>query len=135
MIEQSCPQNIDIYGEAVLTKSNFDHTAPISINRKTKIFFPIEGELSGFAVCETSSQINKSLFSESMNILLGQILTNLEIESKLLSKIGTPILIRNNISISQYEITSNFKYTLRSTTSIYECDVNFYANKNLVKGV
>ena len=89
------------------------------------IRFNLEGELQGQVTClidhynknpESSKQLN-SLFIESMNILLGKVVTNLENEYEISSLISAPIQqetfsfdekrFENNTYSTSYKLISN----------------------------
>jgi hypothetical protein len=135
MIALPSPNDIDIYGQAVLKKSNVQVQQLLSSPYKSRVIFPINGELTGFIVCETSMKINFSLFVESMNILLGQIITNLESESDLLLRLEPPVLTDMKIAQEKYELKTNLMYELNTMAKSYDCQVFFYANKHKAKEV
>lgn len=54
--------------------------------------FGIQGELDGFFICQTPASLSSSYFSEVMNILLGQFLTNLDSKHSILSELTPPIV-------------------------------------------
>jgi hypothetical protein len=135
MIVQSCPNNVDIYGQAVLRKYDNTDSPVITTPNQSRVIFPINGELTGFIECTTSMKVNFSLFVESMNILLGQMLTNLESESDLLVRLEPPILSEKEFETDQYEISTNLMYELNTLAKSYDCKILFYANKHKAKEV
>ncbi len=127
MISSSSPSNINVYGQAVL-KLAAESPQKQQISNINSILFPIKGELCGFVVCETSKQVDFSLFVESMNILLGQLLTNLETESDLFCELEPPLSLIKDVDQADYKIATHLEYELYTLTDSYNCKVHFYAN-------
>jgi hypothetical protein len=135
MIAQSCPTNIDIYGQAVLRRYTNTDSLIISPPNQSRVIFPICGELKGIIICKTSMKVNFTLFVESMNILLGQMLTNLENDSNLLLRLEPPILTEKELKTDHYEISTSLMYELNTLAKSYDCQILFFANKHKLKEV
>lgn len=121
---------IDIYDQVQLLKSNCSQSQllPFKNNKQIAVIFDLEGELSGKAICvmdvpplsNQNNVLTRSLFIESMNILLGQFLTNLEIETGIMAVITSPKLI------TEQELLPDFNDHSRKSK------INFSLNYHLI---
>lgn len=143
----SCmPKEINIYNQAELIKKSTDYSF-INFNQdkgELGIAFHLEGDLDGFILCllktsgpefQNKGQHIESLFKESMNILLGRFLTELEDETNLMSLITYPRpLTRQHIDELQKinlknEISFQVNYDLVTTLYDLPCKILFCAHK------
>lgn len=143
----SCmPSELNIYNQAELIKTSAQY-GPINFGQdrgEIGIAFHLEGDLDGFILCilktntsllQGKNQQIESLFTESMNILLGRFLTELEEETNLMSLITYPRpLTKGHIEELQKinlknEISFQVNYDL--ITSLYDlpCKILFCAHK------
>lgn len=149
------PTGIKIYNQAVMKRS-----APLTAftnienlnDKELTILFQLQGELQGQVVCtvdltdrnlqNSHIQVFQSLFTESMNILLGQFLTELERDRDLMSAISHPELIHKEkknkllqVLNSKYALNLATKYELFTIKDSYNCSIYILANKNATKEV
>lgn len=59
--------------------------------------FGIQGELEGFAICQTKQALAPEVFVEVMNIWLGQFLTNLDNKHNLFANLTAPLIFYPNL--------------------------------------
>ena len=59
--------------------------------------FGIQGELEGFAICQTKQALSADVFVEVMNMWLGQFLTNLDNKHSLFANLTAPLIFYPNI--------------------------------------
>lgn len=154
LFNNSFNKELNIYNHSELIKvSTLSNITDFpSNNNYLGLMFNINGELTGKIICIlnlTKEQKNqsqliqlKSIFTESMNILLGNFLTNLESSSSIMSVVSAPKLIEsNNIRNSFPAKNSNSKYhfvvqyIMHSLKEKYLCDIYFYANPKNIKEV
>lgn len=85
-IIKSCPSELSIYGQAHLELAKNQNKILYTKESLSKfsISFHLSGDITGLIKCELEESFNtqdtsylESLFSESMNIVIGNILTNL----------------------------------------------------------
>jgi chemotaxis protein CheY-P-specific phosphatase CheC len=146
---------INIYNQAHITRESSPiliNSLPQKSNKEIAITFLLEGELKGQVVCLINleqSQINhqnalsmQSLLSESMNILLGRFLTNLEEETGLMSMLTDPKIVAtmddlpNSFKIRKYkDINVSTRYKLITATDKFDCLVIIQADKTAVREV
>lgn len=110
------------------------------------VSFNLEGELSGKVIClidtfnknisAKEEKLFQSLFTESMNILIGKILTNLEAKTDIMATITTPTslidthLLKLN-KISKFDkLMMSMGYKMLSNNSEFNCRIIFISNKN-----
>lgn len=141
------PEELNIYNQAELIKGKSEHSL-LNFGKKGSelgIAFNLEGDLDGFIFCQVSTRdLNltsenskhiQSLFTESMNILLGRFLTDLEDETNLMSLITHPRLItKQHLSELEKmdlkrEITFQVDYDLITTFYNLPCKIFFCAHK------
>lgn len=150
-LHQSFEPEVNIYNQAVLRR-----VAPL--NRKAQLFqkekdtivilFRLSGEIEGQIVCSLKVKSEKnidsirSLFTESMNILLGKFLTQLEDETGFMSIISIPEVLEDNEKIkklsesfSKYNLICSTEYELHSLSDTYPCHIQMIANKKSIKEV
>ncbi|MCO4755711.1 MAG: hypothetical protein KC478_14620 [Bacteriovoracaceae bacterium] len=150
--QNSIIPEINIYNQAhlelerPLVKASRIHK---KTNHEIGVSFSIDGELTGKAVCLVdlyekklhSDQIDQlhSLFAESMNILLGRILTVFEEETDLMCMLGQPHQIGRSQTFENYGQASDLKmslgYKLITSIESYDCRIYILANKVNVKEV
>ncbi len=137
---------VNIYNQAYLTidtpliKTNI---AREKANNELMISFPLAGELKGMVHCfidtykkalpESEMNYLKNLFSESMNILIGKMLTNIERSNDYHVILGSPIK-DNNIKFGNYIQNKEFDvynvgYKLIYNALEYDCRLLFFLNK------
>lgn len=148
-IHQAFTPELSIYNQAVLKR-----TEPITSFKtlnsgrsdEMSIMFYLKGELEGKIICTISLDCNesktdrtflKSLFTESMNILLGKFLTELEDETGLMSLLSSP----QQIEISEFKLNGRHsvsiktKYDLLTIKKSHSCVIYILANKTITKEV
>jgi hypothetical protein len=148
LFQRAVIQEVNIYNQAYLQLSRpLVQTSIIHPQTKYEIgtYFDIQGELTGKIYCFvdsygknlTSDEMKRftSLFSESMNILLGQTMTNLDSQSNLFTNISTPkkILLNNFKKIdtmsSRYQ-TFSLGYKLISDLRAFDCRIIINTTKH-----
>jgi chemotaxis protein CheY-P-specific phosphatase CheC len=154
VFNRSFISELNIYNQASLFRDSAIQKI-IEINKTPNhmgVLFRLEGELKGNILClidiedkEFSNQeivFFQSLFMESMNILLGKFLTNLEDESGIMSVISTPKIIKvsdtapnifNKAENSRYHFATN--YLLQTLKDTYQCKIYFVADLSNIKEV
>ena len=145
-IQKSVPPELNIYNQAhleidrPLLKASRIHK---KTNNEIGVTFNIEGELKGQVVCLVDLYEKKlapakmghfqSLFNESMNILLGQLLTTLEEETGLMSVITSPRIVTRSENFERYGRDSDLKmslgYKLITQLESYDCRIYILANQ------
>ena len=137
---------LSIYNQAVLERSKpiqLFNNLDINNDGKINILFRLEGELTGNIICSflvEDKPISKdqllqyqSIFTESMNILLGKFLTELEDETGLMSLISSPRLLTNNKFINEindfpHSIKLKTEYKLLTMKNSFDCTIYINAN-------
>lgn len=137
---------LSIYNQAVLERCNpiqLFNTLDIDETNKINILFKLEGELTGHIICsfcvdnkvESNDDLFhlQSIFTESMNILLGKFLTDLEAETGLMSLITSPKLLKNKSYIDEinsfsHNIKLKTQYQLSTLKDQFECMIYINAN-------
>jgi chemotaxis protein CheY-P-specific phosphatase CheC len=137
---------LSIYNQAVLERSKpiqLFSKLEIETEGRVNILFKLEGELAGHIICSfliENKEITKdqlfqyqSIFTESMNILLGKFLTQLEDVSGLMSLISSPKLLSNNKFINEindFPHTTKLKtqYQLLTMKNSFDCTIYINAN-------
>lgn len=143
------PETISIYQRAYLSKESVTITkqlAPVEFeDMHFKIGFGVTGEIKGFVICDADlsefSQNEKrlnfvqGLFVESMNILLGKILTDIEDALNILCYLTPPkILHKENNKSAIFQEMRNMqksalilesKYGLKTDDSVIPCRLCF----------
>lgn len=144
LIQLSIPSELNIYNQAHL-----EIDTPVTLVSKfhTKtlheigVSFTLDGEIKGNVIClldtfdheikDSDSAFFNSLFIESMNILIGQLVTNMEDNFNLQSMLSTPSLLQKSddhgiktaeqfvsTNVGFKFITVNNEYDLRVVTQI-----------------
>lgn len=147
-INDSFNSEMSIYDQAHLIRGSALKKVYVIEKSSTEIgvIFKLEGELKGSVVC-TLDLCNKeiapsqviffqSLFMESMNILLGSFLTNLEELSNIMSVIASPKFLKATDQIPG-EIADNISttnvwqlnYRLLALNDQFDCKVYVVANR------
>jgi len=140
---------LNIYNQAVLKRS-----AAISLLSKELdsanskdfiIMFEIQGEFDGFLIAQLSAQENieyssdhfHSLFVESINILGGKLLTNLDQNFDLLCTLSPPRQLSSfdSINNSKYKFKLKTNYELITLNNTYDCNLIFVGNEKILKEV
>lgn len=137
---------LSIYNQAVLERSKpiqLFNNLEISESERVNILFKLEGELTGHIICSflmddkeiTQDQLfqYQSIFTESMNILLGKFLTQLDDETGLMSLISSPRLLTNNKFITEinnfsHAIKLKTEYQLLTMKNCFDCTIYINAN-------
>lgn len=146
MFDSCMPKELNVYNQAELLKTSAKYNS-INFNQEKGeigIVFHLEGDLDGFILCllkidnpytTSKNQHIKSLFTESMNILLGRFLTELEDETNLMSLITYPRLLTKQhmeelrkINLSG-EISFQVNYDLITPLYDLPCKIFFCAHK------
>lgn len=144
--QKSLNPEINIYNQAQLElerpmiKASRIHK---KTNNEIGAIFQINGELKGQVIClvdlygkEIPSQrypYFQSLFIESMNIFLGQLLTNLENETDIMTVLSAPKIIGRtdqfqNIKNDQ-DLRLSLGYRLITNEDSYNCRIYILADK------
>lgn len=148
-LHQAFSPEMQIYSQATLKR-----VKPLSQigqikrneNNEISILFNLKGELDGKIICSvdlSDHEINRntimtfqSLFSESMNILLGQFLTDLESQTGLMSIIDHPEVILKDKSshlmetfIKMFAFNLMTEYELITPKDNYFCQISIFATK------
>ena len=120
-IHYAYPSELDIYSQVVLKRSSSLEVFKVgqfNSSNKFNISFSLSGELNGNFVCqfnkEDISLENQSIFTESMNIVIGKMLTNLERKTGLMSMISNPSKLADNHSF--FESLSNHPHHINLCT-------------------
>jgi hypothetical protein len=143
------PLHLNIYDQAFVLKSEEKIEIPLNNKKANEIAvaFNIDGELKGSIVCILELGVRKlsqaeenylySLFIESMNIFLGQFLTNIENKYDLMSTLSTPkIYLMNDLLPSglsynpNFNVHSNSKLNLVARGIEFNCRLYIQANKS-----
>lgn len=139
-----CPE-LNIYNQAhleierPLVKASRIHK---KTNNEIGVKFDIEGELKGRVVCLVDLYDKKiqskdlsrfqSLFVESMNILVGRLLTDLEEETDIMSLATSPKIIARDETFDRLGQDSDLKmslgYKLITELESYDCRIYILAN-------
>jgi chemotaxis protein CheY-P-specific phosphatase CheC len=155
VLSQCMAVDLNIYNQAHLTRiesPKLINALPIKSNNEIAITFNLEGELKGSIVCLVNlenSDIDiknamriQSLITESMNILLGQFLTNLEEETGLMSILSNPKVIGISDKLpslmsfkKKTDINIKTRYQLITSMERYDCLIIIQANQTAVKEV
>lgn len=145
-IQKSIVPEMNIYNQAhlemerPLVKASRIHK---KTNNEIGVIFDIEGELKGKIVCLVDLYDKKistqdlarfqSLFTESMNIMLGQMLTSLEDETELMCVLTSPKVITRNETFDNYgkdsELKMSLGYKLITRLEDYDCRIYIVANE------
>ena len=142
----SFDKKIHIYDKIILENSSLIQVCkykPDFTNFDDKVIFSIDGYLSGFIICsiEDMNKENTSIYTESMNILLGIFLTNLGKESGTLNTLTPPKVISINhtffksLEERQFDINLKVHYKSFSTEASTNCDIYILANHSKAKKV
>ena len=148
-INKSFNNELSIYGQAHLNRNDSLRKA-IAIDKsfdEIGVIFKLDGELQGSIICTLNLKEHEldndktiffqSLFMESMNILLGSFLTNLEEESGVMSIISNPRFMSKN-DVIPHDLLNNYTnvniwnlgYLFQTTMGKYDCKVQMIAKKN-----
>ncbi|MFZ4713101.1 MAG: hypothetical protein ACOYL6_05300 [Bacteriovoracaceae bacterium] len=92
--------------------------------------FGLSGEMEGFAVCQAHTAIPKDLFVESMNILVGNFLTNLDEKEQILSTLLAPIIFHAQAENTKQEDDHFYKFSHRLRLFMQEAQT-FHAKYTL----
>lgn len=141
-------QELNIYNQAHLTRESALKKVYVieKTGQEMAALFELHGEIRGTVVClidlynrsipEQEFSLFKSLFQESMNILLGTFLTNLENISNIMGLISSPRLINQSEMIPGF-IADNLgqmkvwatDYKLHTAKNSYDCKVYIVGNR------
>lgn len=145
-IQKSIPPELNIYNQAhleierPLVKASRIHK---KTNNEVGVIFGVEGELRGQVICLVDLYEKKlnpdklenfqSLFAESMNILIGQLLTSLEEETNLMSVLTSPKIVARDETFEKYGHDTDLKmslgYKLITQLESYDCRIYILANQ------
>ena len=136
-------KEINIYNQAFLIQDRpllkTANMHPVT-KYELPLVIPFKGDISGRAIClldtfdkeiqNSEKAIFQSLYTEGMNILLGQYFTELERASELTSLIGAPKIINMEkahqlIEFSQDKMNYQMGYTLISNFREFDCRIYF----------
>jgi hypothetical protein len=148
IIQRAITGEVNVYNQAYLQLSRpLIQTSIIHPQTKYEIgtSFEIQGELSGRAYCfldtygkNLSKDENAnltSIFNESMNILIGKTVTNLDVQSNIFASISSPKNINESITkkidttISNYQ-TYSLGYKLIHELRELDCRIIMNITKN-----
>lgn len=130
------PVTIKIYDEyRLLQESNATEVKIDAVDFESSFaenlssVFGIQGELEGFAICQTKQALTPDVFVEVMNIWLGQFLTNLDQKHNLFSNLTAPLVFYPNLKPDE----QFYKFNNRLMSFMRESKV-FTTNYLLQKG-
>lgn len=144
--QKSISPEINIYNQAQLELERPMIRAS-RIHKKTNneigALFKIDGELKGQVICLVDLYDKtipghkyayfQSLFVESMNIFLGQLLTNLENETDIMTVLSAPKIIGRNEQFhnikDEQDLRLSIGYRLITEDSSYNCRIYILADK------
>lgn len=144
--QKSLTPEINIYNQAQLELERPMIRAS-RIHKKTNneigALFRLDGELKGQVIClvdlyDKSIPAHKyaffqSLFVESMNIFLGQLLTNLENETDIMTVLSAPKIIGRNDQFQnikdEQDLRLSLGYRLITGENSYNCRIYILADK------
>ena len=150
--QKSLSPEINIYNQAQLElerpmiKASRIHK---KTNNELGAIFQLDGELKGQVICLVDlyeKDINsgkypyfQSLFIESMNIFLGQLLTNLENETDIMTVLSAPKIIGRtdqfqNIKNDQ-DLRLSLGYRLITNEDSYNCRIYILADKMNIREI
>jgi hypothetical protein len=134
------PLELKIYDHHLLERQQIIRTNHLDLvyfeNQFKQSFsavFGLSGEIEGFAVCQAPKNIQPDIFIESMNILIGNFLTNLDEKEQILSTLLSPIIFNQN-NLSEDIKTQNdqfYKFNQRLGLFMQEAQT-FHAKYNLL---
>lgn len=149
LINDSFSDEINIYNQAILVRSSALRKTTFVEKKASElgVTFLLSGEIKGAIAC-TIGLLDKelpqneyiffqSLFMETMNILMGNLLTNIEKNSDLMAVCGSPKLLKTSDQLP--DIFSNSKgsasivqieYTLKTLRDEYTCNIFLTAIKS-----
>lgn len=151
-IQKSIAPEINIYNQAHL-EIDRPLVKAARIHKKTNneigVMFNLEGELRGRVVCLADLYEKKidpqelerfqSLFVESMNILVGQLLTSLEEETDIMSVATAPKIISMTETFDKLGRDSDLKmslgYKLITDLENYDCRIYILAGQTALREV
>lgn len=143
-LQSSLKEEINIYNYAYLILDcpliEIKTSHPQTQN-EISIQFRIEGEIEGSVTCliDTfkrsinidSEKSKKSIFTESMNILVGNIFTALENNHHIYAICSSPVLNKNPIH-STRDLNLSMSYKLLIEAEEYDCRIIFNLEKNKI---
>lgn len=140
-IEEFLNQEFSIYPGTCI---KFDEV----INPKTvilkdfEIYFEIKGDLNGYAIASLNQKQFKEedlnfvngIFIENINILLGKILTDIDLDKNLMSVISNPLRLKIELQDSDYQNNIMARYILNFRDKDYPLylKINTRINKTKV---
>lgn len=150
--QKSLNPEINIYNQAFLElerpmiKASRIHK---KTNNEIGVIFNLAGELSGQVIClvdlydkDIHSQdftYFQSLFIESMNIFVGQLLTNLENETDIMTMASPPKIINRNEQFDnikdEQDLRLSLGYRLIMNNNSYNCRIYIIADKKQIREV
>ena len=145
----SFDQRLNIYDQAALHKNRSKVLVPIDHKKEKNeiaVGFSLDGELKGNITCllnlderklgQANQNSTYSLFTECMNILLGNFLTNLEDTEDIMATISSPRFFGTSDQLPDYLGYNNtnkyhfeVNYKLASRGREFDCRIYFQANK------
>ena len=139
LLQDSMIEEINIYNQAHLHQSCplvESHKPHNKTKNEIALQFSIQGEFEGKAVClldtyEKQTTHIKPLFKESMNILLGDILTQLERKHDIFSLIDTPKELEDLDFSKDFRMNRIYSitYKLLQNFEEYDCRIIFSLNQ------
>ena len=139
-------KELNIYNQAHLSQKQINSQSIDFRQQKGElaIAFNLEGDLEGFILCSLKTEnaqdlrAIQSIFTESMNILLGKFLTDLEDETNLMALITHPRLVTKQhldemakMSLNKKHIQFEANYDLMTTMQELPCRILFCAHKRM----
>jgi hypothetical protein len=121
-LQASLPEEINIYNQSWIEKKEVISTSHLNLpyfesqfKNNYTVVFGLSGEVEGFAICMANPSIDKALFSESMNILIGNYLSALDQNENLFATLLSPIIfnLQENQSTELQEQFYKFNQRLR----------------------
>lgn len=117
----SClPEEINIYNQGWIEKKELINTEHLNLphfenqfKNNYTVVLGLSGELEGFAVCMANPSIDKSFFSESMNILIGNYLSLIDERENLFTTLLPPVIFNLSENSSTEEVDQFYKFNQR----------------------
>lgn len=130
-ISDSFPKELNVYSQAHLELTKTDTVNSKLMSTSFQLSGMIQGHancyLAGKLIAQTNDSYLQSLFTESMNILVGRVLTNLESKFALNITMSSPI---NDTNISHIRGGAlSKKYIFTAFQQELECYVDIYIKK------
>jgi hypothetical protein len=136
------PQKLELSKDTFLELKELSK-GPSELSFNHSIYFDLDGDVKGFVVSDFSTKLItnqheiyslKSIFVESINIMLGNILTKIDQDKNLLISLSTPITKINLPKTNYYKVISAI-YTLIHNELSFPININFHTRNNKTQGI